>query len=173
MDAKKYLYASLGAPVVLGRKAQERLEAVRSRLTEESQGVGKDLQRQLDEWAAEGEKLVSRLGDTKVVDEWAAKVDFEQVQEQVTKLRDQLEDMLATWRANFRPEQRTEATPRAESVPAAPAPQTAAKPAAKKPAAQKSAAQKSAAKKPAAKSSAGSKKASSASGSQPDEAKAS
>jgi|FLYL01.1.fsa_nt_gi hypothetical protein len=168
MDAKKYLYASLGAPVVLGRKAQERLEAVRSRLTEESQVVGKDLQRQLDEWAAEGEKLVSRLGDTKVVDEWAAKVDFEQVQEQVTKLRDQLEDMLATWRANFRPEQRTEPAPRAESVPAGPAPATAAKPAAKKPAAKKPAA-----KKPAAKSAAATKKASSGSESQPDEAKAS
>ena len=55
-------------------------------------------------WATEGEKMVNKLSDAKVVDDIASRVDFDQVSTQVNKLRDQLEDLLATWRSSFRPE---------------------------------------------------------------------
>lgn len=103
MQTKRYLYAAVGAPVVIAKIAQERIEAVQARLTKTARSLSKDTRRQLDEWATEGEKLVGRVADGTAIDELAAKVDLDQVQSQVHKLRDQLEDLLATWRANFRP----------------------------------------------------------------------
>ena len=149
MNAKKYLYAAVGAPVAVAKVASERVNELRDKLTSNALDLSREAQKQFDEWAAEGEKLISRLSEGKVVDELAAKVDFDQMQEQVSRLRDQLEEMLNTWRANFRPEKaeapKEEAA--AETAPAAEA--TAAKKTttAKKPAAKKT----TTAKKPAAK----------------------
>lgn len=103
METKKYLYAAVGAPVTVAKSTQERLDGLRSRLTENAQSTWKDVQRQIDDWANEGEELMSKLTDGRTIDELTQKMDLEQVQEQVTKLRDQLEDLLDTWRANFRP----------------------------------------------------------------------
>ncbi|HUO46212.1 MAG TPA: hypothetical protein VM470_05220 [Acidimicrobiia bacterium] len=104
MKSKKVLLAAVGAPVVAARKVGERVEEIRAAFNKEADSLSQTAGKRVDVWAEEGEKVVTRISDGKVVDELAAKVDFDQVQEQVSKLRDQLEDMLATWRASFRPE---------------------------------------------------------------------
>jgi hypothetical protein len=104
MKVKKALYAAVGAPIVGYRMASETVSELRSRLNEEADSLGKTAQTRMNKWAAEGEKVWNRLSDAKVVDEFASRVDFDQVSTQVNKLRDQLEDLLATWRSSFRPE---------------------------------------------------------------------
>ena len=161
MEAKKYIYAAVGAPVVAAKSTQERVEEIRTKIEEKRKSVSTDAQKRIDTWATEGESTVGRLTDAKSIDELTTRVDFDQVQEQVNKLRDQLEDLVATWRSNFRPateapakvEEKVETAAKAPAKkPAAKKPAAAAakKPAAKKPAAKKPAAKKPAAKKPAA-----------------------
>ncbi len=142
METKKYLYAAVGAPVAVAKSTQTRVDGIRTKIEENMKAFGQDAQKRIDDWATTGESTVERITDTKTIDDLTTRVDFDQVQTQVNKLRDQLEDLVNTWRSNFRPA--TEA-----SAPAKPA--TAPKPAAKKPAAKKPAAKKPAAKKPAAK----------------------
>lgn len=127
MEAKKYLYAAVGAPLVVAKQAQERVGELRAKLTEDAQSLGKDLQEQFETWAGEGERLMSRLTEGKMIDDFAAKVDFDQMQEQVSKLRDQLEDLLATWRSSFRPAERRAAVPAVEEKPEAVPPKAAAR----------------------------------------------
>ena len=132
MQAKNVLYATVGAPVVAARKVGEGVTVLRTKISEGTSGYGQAAEKAIDSWAVEGEKVVSRITDGKVVDEITAKVDLDQAKEQVSKLRDQLEDMLATWRSSFRPEKAmvevTEVKASAAKAPAAKAP------AAKKPA---------------------------------------
>ncbi len=142
MQAKNVLYAAVGAPVVAARKVNDRVTTLKGRVTKESNTYTKMANETIDGWASEGEKLVAGIREGKVVEEISQKVDLDQAKEQVSKLRDQLEDMLDTWRQSFRPEQATTA--------ATPAPKTSA---AKKPAAKTSAAKKPAAKSSAAKTS--------------------
>jgi hypothetical protein len=148
MQAKNVLYAAVGAPVVAVRKVNDQVVNLRGRFTKETNTYTKMANETIDEWASEGEKLVAGIREGKMVEEISQKVDLDQAKEQVSKLRDQLEDMLDTWRQSFRPEQ--------ASTPATSAPKTAAatKPAAKSSAAKASTTKKPAAKKPAAKSSA-------------------
>ena len=122
--SRKTAYALVGAPVWAARKIAE--------ISGEFSGTAR---KDLDEWIKQGEKVTKRLQDRNVVEELSSRVDFDQIQEQVERLRDQLEGVLQNWRASFRPEKK----------PAAP---TAAKPMAAKPAAKKPAARKPAAKKP-------------------------
>jgi hypothetical protein len=129
MQTKSVLYAAVGAPVVAARKVGEKVNDLRVKMSDEATGYTKTAEKAIDSWAVEGEKIVGRVTDGKVVDELAAKVDLDQAKEQVGKLRDQLEDMLATWRTSFRPEKATEKTEVTEVK--APAK----KPAARKPAA--------------------------------------
>ena len=85
-----------------------------------------------------GQEERNRRTVEEFVEDMGAKMDFDQIQEQVGKLREQLDDMLSNWRSSFRP-----ATEKAEPVkPAAKKATTAKKPAAKK---------TTTAKKPAAK----------------------
>jgi hypothetical protein len=161
MQAKNVLYAAVGAPVVAARKVTEQVNALKGRVSEETTSYGEMASKAIDEWAAEGEKVVSRISEGKVVEEITQKVDLDQAKEQVSKLRDQLEDMLTTWRQSFRPEK----TAKVEAVTHAPettaAKTTAAKTtAAKKPAARaaatsatKTSAAKTAKSSPAAKKS--------------------
>ena len=142
MKTKDILYAAVGAPVVAARKVGDKVEDLRSKLSEEATGYGQAAEKAIDKWAEEGEKVVSRISDGKVVDEITAKVDLDQAKEQVSKLRDQLEEMLSTWRTSFRPEKAE------EKVEAEPAKAPAKKPATRKPAA------KTSATKPASKTSA-------------------
>jgi hypothetical protein len=150
MKAKSVMYAAVGAPVVAARKVGEQMDALRSRLDKETTDFGKRAEKAIkaaekamESWAVEGEKMVDKISDGKVVEEISAKVDLDQAKEQVSRLRDQLEDMLSTWRTSFRPvEEKT--APVSETV----------KTPVKKPAAKKPAARKPAAKKPAAKTTA-------------------
>jgi hypothetical protein len=145
MQAKNVLYAAVGAPVVAARKVSDQVTALRGRVSEETSNYSEVANKAIDGWATEGEKVVTEIRDGKVVEEISQKVDLDQAKEQVSKLRDQLEDMLATWRHSFRPEKAAEE--------AAPADKTAAKTsAAKKPAAKKPATKTSAAKTTSAKS---------------------
>jgi histone H1/5 len=156
MKAKTALYAAVGAPVVAARKVGDRVTEIRATLSKEADSLGKSANKRVNVWATEGEKVVSRLSDGKMVDELAAKVDFEQVSEQVSRLRDQLEDMLATWRASFRPEKA--ATPRKASVTTTIKTEAAPTTAPKKAAAPKAAAKKASATKATAKKSTTTKK---------------
>jgi hypothetical protein len=104
MTGKNVLYAAVGAPVVAARKVAEAVTEIRSSFNKEADTLGKTANKRVAVWANEGEKLVNKITDAKMVDELTSKVDFDQVSTQVSKLRDQLEDMLATWRASFRPE---------------------------------------------------------------------
>jgi hypothetical protein len=141
MQAKNVLYAAVGAPVVAARKVTDRVSELKGRVSKETANYGEVANKAIDGWASEGEKVVAGIRDGRVVEEISQKVDFDQAKEQVSKLRDQLEDMLATWRQSFRPENAEEKVE--QTAPAKPATQ---KPAAKKPAAKKPAAKKSAAK---------------------------
>ena len=134
MQAKSVLYAAVGAPVVAARKVTGQVGVIKDKVSKETADYTNVANTTIDDWATEGEKVVSRISEGKVVEEISAKVDLDGAKEQVSKLRDQLEDMLATWRQSFRPE---------KTVPAAKPevkPASAAKPAAKKPAAKTSAA---------------------------------
>jgi hypothetical protein len=144
MQAKSVLYAAVGAPVVAARKVSDQVNALKGRFSEETTNYTKVANERIDEWATEGEKVVTGIREGKVVEEISQKVDLDQAKEQVSKLRDQLEDMLATWRQSFRPEKAEEAV--SEKKPAE-------KPASAKPSAT-STAKKPAAKKPASKTSA-------------------
>jgi hypothetical protein len=145
MQAKNVLYAAVGAPVVAARKVTEQVNALKGRVSEETTSYGEMASKAIDEWATEGEKVVSRISEGKVVEEITQKVDLDQAKEQVSKLRDQLEDMLTTWRQSFRPEK----TAKVEAV--THAPETTA---AKTTAANSTAANSTAAKKPAARATA-------------------
>ena len=128
-DGKNAAYALLGAPVWAAKK-----------LSEMTGDLGDATRREYDEWVKEGEKLAKRLSDTSMVDELSERMDLDQIQDQVEKLRDQLESVLGNWRESFK----------TDSKPAAKAP-AAKKPAAKKPAAKAPATKKPATRKPAAK----------------------
>jgi len=149
MSRKDVLYAAVGAPVAAAKAVNARFETLRKALGERTEDLTDRFEKLVEEWAEEGRQVVGKVSDGKVVDELAAKVDFDQAREQVGKLRDQLEEMLATWRQSFRPEgevAETEAEKTEEKkAPAAKAP-------AKKTTATKATAKKApATKKPAAK----------------------
>lgn len=135
MQTKNVLYAAVGAPVVAARKLTDQVNEIRGKVSKETTSYTKVANEAIDGWAVEGEKVVSGIREGKVVEEISQKVDLDQAKEQVSKLRDQLEDMLDTWRQSFRPEKTEDKGP-------------ADKPAAKKPAAKTTAA------KPATKASA-------------------
>ncbi len=153
MEAKKYAYAAIGAPVAIAKQAQEKIDDVRGRATDAALEFSKDARDRMTAWSKEGEKLVGKVTDSKRIDDLTARVDFEQAKEQVNKLRDQLEDLLSTWKANFRPE--TKPVGKETVVIEAPAKSTPAKStAAKSTAAKSTTAKKPAAKKPAGKTTA-------------------
>jgi hypothetical protein len=154
MQTKSVLYAAVGAPVVAARKVSDKASELRGKMEEQTASYGKTAEKTIDSWAIEGEKIVSKVSEGKVVEEISSKVDLDQAKEQVGKLRDQLEDMLATWRHSFKPEEtkpeakveegkveeKAEKTPAAKKGPAK-------KPAAKKPATKKPAEKKTSAAK--------------------------
>lgn len=155
MQARNVVYAAVGAPVVAARKMGERVETLRTKVGDQTAGYTETAEKAINGWAEEGEKVVSRISEGTVVEEISSKVDLDQAKEQVSKLRDQLEDMLDTWRASFRPEEKEAKA--AAGKPAASKP-AAKSTAAKKPAAKSTAAKSSTAKKPAAKKASTAKK---------------
>ena len=112
MQTKSVLYAAVGATVVAVRKVSgvvnDQVSTLKGKVGEEKANYTKVAGKAIDGWAVEGEKIVSQVSEKKVVEEISSKVDLDQAKEQVSKLRDQLEDMLATWKTSFRPEKDTE-----------------------------------------------------------------
>ena len=155
MQAKNVLYAAVGAPVIAARKMSDQVGAWRARVNKETASYTQAAEKTLNNWATEGEKVVSRISEGAVVEEISQKVDLDQAKEQVSKLRDQLEDMLDTWRQSFRPEEKAEAKTATTKTTPAKAP-AAKKPAAKTTTAKSTTAKKPAPKKPAAKKAAAS-----------------
>lgn len=90
---KKAAYAVMGAPVV----ATKRLGRLSGKWRH-------DARREFEKWVSEGERVTADLRRGKVVEEIKEKVDFDHLQGRVEKLRDQLEDVLANWRATFKPD---------------------------------------------------------------------
>ena len=153
MQTKSVLYAAVGAPVVAVRKVSgvvnDQVSSLKGKVGEEKANYTKVAEKAIDGWAAEGEKIVSQVSEKKVVEEISSKVDLDQAKEQVSKLRDQLEDMLATWKTSFRPEKEAEKAEEKETA-KAPATKT---PASKTPASKASTAKASASKASASKAS--------------------
>lgn len=103
---KKAAYAIVGAPVVAGKHIADYA------------GKGwKTLQKEFDAWVTEGERLSTEVREGKVVSEIKERVDLDQLQGRVEKLKDQLEDVLAGWRDTFKPEE-TEKTESEANKPA-------------------------------------------------------
>ncbi len=142
-DGRKAAYALIGAPVWAAK-----------RLAEFTSDMGDVSRREMQEWIKEGERITKRLSDNSVVEELSERVDLDQIQDQVERLRDQLEAVLGNWRESFRPDKpatkKTAAKKPAAKKTAAKRP-AAKRTAAKKPAAKRTATKKPAAKKPAAK----------------------
>lgn len=141
---KKALYVTVGAPVLTARRVNEKFQEITSKVRDAN--LGADLRKEVDAWAAEGQKLVDRLGNQPIMEEFSARIDDIDLSSQVGKLREQLDEMLENWRQNFRP-------------PTAPAPvkKGAAASAPSRPATKTGAAKASTAKKPAAKATANNK----------------
>lgn len=156
MQARNVLYAAVGAPVVAARKMSDQMSAWRTKVNKETAGYTEAAEKTLNSWAAEGEKVVARISDGAVVEEITQKVDLDQAKEQVSKLRDQLEDMLETWRQSFRPEDKAPAAADVKATPAAAKAASTKTTSSKTTAAKKPAAKTTAAKKPAAKKTAAS-----------------
>jgi hypothetical protein len=131
MQAKSVLYATVGAPVVAARKVGAGVTVIRTKISDGATEYGQAAEKAIDSWAIEGQKVVDRITDGKVVDEITAKVDLDGAKEQVSKLRDQLEDMLATWRQSFRPEKAADKAAEVKAAPSAATKAPAKKPAAK------------------------------------------
>ncbi len=103
MDGTKTaLYAAVGAPVVATRKVTDALTELRTKFAG-------DFRKEYSTWATEGEKVVGRIADQKLVEDFTSRVDVDNISEQVGRLRGQLEDLVATWRQNFNPEKPVEA----------------------------------------------------------------
>lgn len=154
-DARKAMFAAVGAPVLVGKTVSEKLTSrftdANTKATDFRVKFLKDARSEFEKWATEGETLVKKLQDGEALEDLTQRVDVDQFQQQVGKLRTQLEDIIESWRSNFMPdsERATKVTIEVDE-----APKTATKPVAKKPVAKKPAAKKPAAKtaaKPAAK----------------------
>lgn len=134
-QAEKAFYAMMGAPVVFRRQLLEMTDAMRG-------GARKEY----EAWAKAGKEVATNIRKSEMVEEISSRMDIDQIQGQVEKLRDQLEQALSHWRESFAPEK-----PEAKA-PVTKAPVTKA-PAKKAPAARKAPAKKAPAK-PAATASA-------------------
>jgi len=166
IETKKAFYAAVGAPLVGLKRTGDALKELSDKLAERfgdmSEKLTGDARKEFDLWADEGEKLIGKISEQKVVEDLSARVDLDEIQERVGKLRDQLEDILTSWRESFSPSETVEKpVVEVEKKPVAkkPAAKTAAarKPAAKTAPARKPAAKKAPASKPVAKATAAKK----------------
>lgn len=118
-SGRRAVYALIGAPVWTAKRIAE--------MTGEFSEVAR---RELDVWVKQGEQIAKRINDRNLIEELSSKVDMDQIQGQVERLRDQLEGVISNWRTSFRPE-KSQAPARR---------QPASTPSAKRPAARKPAA---------------------------------
>ena len=140
--ATRAFHVALGAPVVAGRMVRE----YSSKLADYSGKWTDEASNRIDESAAEGEKIASRMRDASVVEGLQSRVDLEKIQDRVERLRDQLEGALETWRDSFAAEGPADDAPKPEAN--KPAAKSTAKPAvAKKAPAKKAPTKKAPAKR--------------------------
>ena len=169
-EARKALFAAVGAPVFVGKavgeKLSERFADANTKATDFREKFLKDARSEFEKWATEGEALVKKLQDREALEDLTQRVDVDQFQEQVGKLRHQLEDIIESWRSNFTPDAQkptkvtieVEGAPKAKTAPAKAKPAAAKKaPATKATAAKKPAAKATAKKAPATKATAAKK----------------
>ena len=143
--ATKSVYAAIGAPVVATRMARQ----YGTRLVSLGAKVADGAQSQLEEMAAEGERIADRLRGHGVVEELQSRVDLDRVQGRVERLRDQLEGALASWRESFKPAPAPSAAEPKAAAGTRARPKPAAKPAAQPEARSGTAPRRPAPKKPA------------------------
>ena len=140
-EARKALFAAVGAPVFVGKavgeKLSERFADANTKATDFREKFLKDARSEFEKWATEGEALVKKLQDREALEDLTQRVDVDQFQEQVGKLRHQLEDIIESWRSNFTPDGQkpTKVTIEVEAAPKAKPASAKAKPAAAKKAA--------------------------------------
>jgi hypothetical protein len=143
---EKSFYAIVGAQASAAKRASASYEGVAKNLTDRTNKAVEELKASFDAWAAEGQTVISGLRDQKIVEDLSDRVRLDQISEQATKLRGQLEELVSNWRANFAPELE-KAADKVDDLAEAVATK---KPVAKKPVAKKAPAKKAVAK-PAAK----------------------
>lgn len=102
MDRNELPYAVIGAPITIARKV---INTAETRCRELIDDAGRPIDdERIAEWADEGKKIISNLTNSDLVDDVAGKMDIDGARTQVSKLRDQLEEMLTNWRNSFEPE---------------------------------------------------------------------
>ncbi len=160
MDLNKAGYAMLGAPVWIARRFLELTGDLTKAAREEVSEWADSNDDLAGAWAAEGEKIASRLTDAP---DMFKDFDMSQIQESVQKVQDQVEELINNWRDAMSRDDKP--TTSAVRKPAIAKSATSSAPAVKKPAAKKApatkkapAAKKAAAKKPATKKAPAAKK---------------
>ncbi len=103
--------AAVGAPLAARRAVRGRIAETRQRLRRTVVSVAEETERHIEDWADEGENLVSTLTGTRPVDEITSRVDFDRIEDRVVKARRQLEEVVSTWRESGR---RAEPSPEPE-----------------------------------------------------------
>lgn len=111
--------AAVGAPFAARRAVRERMRATGLRLRSTVVGVAEETERRIEALAEEGERVVSTVSGTAPIDELTTRVDFERIEDRVSRARRQLEDVVAAWRESGRrpgepaPEPKTPPAPKA------------------------------------------------------------
>ena len=139
--AEKVVYAAIGAPLVTGRKLIDLGSKVAGTATDRLETWASEGKKATEKWGADSKKVADQVRTGQVVEEFTARMDLDQIQDRVGKLRDQLEGVLTNWRESFSPEGDSKT-----ATVAAKAPATKATPAKKAPAT-KATAKKAPAKK--------------------------
>ncbi len=153
--AQKVLYAAVGAPVLAGKRTVEigrkLAGTTRDTVADIRRNVAETARKEYTAAADEGEQVANRVRKSNVVEEISSRLDLDDIQGRVDRLRDQFEDAIQNWREQFRPEVREETATMTETAKVTAAPKTSTPEAAPKKAAPKAAAKKKTTTKAAAK----------------------
>lgn len=102
ITARTLALAAVGAPLAARRAVRGRIAETRQRLRRTVVGVAEETERHIEEWAEEGESLVSTITGTRPVSEITSRVDFDRIEDRVVRARRQLEEVVSTWRESGR-----------------------------------------------------------------------
>lgn len=104
-NTTKTAYAMLGAPVWAAKK-----------LVGLSTDVADAARKEVDVWSKEGEQVAKKFRGRKTMEDLSHRVDMDNIQDQVEKLRDQLEGVLSNWKVSFKPISRPTGKPAAKKT---------------------------------------------------------
>lgn len=102
ISPRTLVLAAVGAPFAARRAVRERLRATGLRLRSTVVGVADETERRIEALAEEGERVVSAVSGTPPIDELTSRVDFERIEDRVSRARRQLEEVVAAWRESGR-----------------------------------------------------------------------